>query len=92
MYGWRGARLNAGWVTTFNSYAVVSENRLTPVPDDLDSRLVPLLGCAVTTALGVVNNDAAVGIGQSVVVYGSGGGAERGAIRRPCRRVSRGGR
>lgn len=73
VYGWRGARLNAGWVTTFNSYAVVSENRLTPVPDDLDSRLVPLLGCAVTTALGVVNNDAAVGIGQSVVVYGSGG-------------------
>ena len=28
-YRWRGADLNAGWVTTFNEYAVVSENRLT---------------------------------------------------------------
>ena len=26
-YGWRGARLNAGWITTFNQYAVISENR-----------------------------------------------------------------
>src|SRR6266702_8805049 len=26
-YRWRGAHLNAGWVTTFNDYAVVSENR-----------------------------------------------------------------
>src|ERR1700720_1783345 len=29
-YRWRGAHLNAGWVTTFNDYAVVSENRMTP--------------------------------------------------------------
>ena len=72
-YSWKGARLNAGWVTTFNDYAVISENRLTPVPADMDSRIVPLLGCAVTTAMGVINNDAQVGIGQSVVVYGSGG-------------------
>src|SRR5271154_4985287 len=27
-YNWRGAKLNAGWVTTFNDYAVVSENRM----------------------------------------------------------------
>jgi len=72
-YSWRGARLNAGWVTTFNDQAVISENRLTVVPESLDSRLVPLLGCAVTTAMGVVNNDARVGLGQSVVVYGVGG-------------------
>jgi len=72
-YGWKGKSLNAGWVTTFNEYAVVSENRVTPVPDDMDSRLVPLFGCAVTTAMGVINNDAKVGIGESVVVYGSGG-------------------
>jgi S-(hydroxymethyl)glutathione dehydrogenase/alcohol dehydrogenase len=73
VYHWKGSRLNAGWITTFNNHAVISENRLTPVPEDLDSRLVPLFGCAVTTAMGVVNNDAQVSLGQSVVVFGSGG-------------------
>ena len=72
-YTWRGRKLNAGWVTTFNEYAVVSENRLTPVPASIDIRSAPLLGCAVTTALGVVNNDARIGIGESVVVFGVGG-------------------
>jgi S-(hydroxymethyl)glutathione dehydrogenase / alcohol dehydrogenase len=72
-YSWRGRRLNAGWVTTFNEYAVVSENRLTPVPASIDRRSAPLLGCAVTTALGVVNNDARIAIGESVVVLGVGG-------------------
>jgi S-(hydroxymethyl)glutathione dehydrogenase / alcohol dehydrogenase len=73
VYRWNGNRVNAGWVTTFNDYAVVSENRVTPVPGDLDLRVAPLFGCAVTTAMGVVNRDAAVQIGQSVVVFGVGG-------------------
>lgn len=72
-YRWRGRTLNAGWVTTFNEYAVVSENRLTPIPSDFDLRLAPLFGCAVTTGFGVVNNDAQVKIGQSVAVFGVGG-------------------
>jgi len=72
-YQWRGQRLNAGWVTTFNEYAVVSENRVTPLPEGLDLRLAPLFGCAVTTAAGVVNNDARVRVGDSVVVFGVGG-------------------
>jgi S-(hydroxymethyl)glutathione dehydrogenase/alcohol dehydrogenase len=65
--------LNAGWVTTFNEYAVVSENRMTPIPADFDLKLAPLLGCAVTTAAGVINNDANVKIGESVVIFGVGG-------------------
>jgi S-(hydroxymethyl)glutathione dehydrogenase / alcohol dehydrogenase len=72
-YSWHGKKLNAGWVTTFNEYAVVSENRLTAVPASIDARSAPLLGCAVTTALGVINNDAQVAIGESVVVFGVGG-------------------
>src|SRR4030081_216512 len=31
-YSWNGKKVNAGWVTTFNEDAVVSENRLTAVP------------------------------------------------------------
>ncbi|MEW5724496.1 MAG: zinc-binding dehydrogenase, partial [Thermodesulfobacteriota bacterium] len=72
-YRWRGERLNAGWVTTFNEYAVVSENRLTPIPQDFDPALASLFGCAVTTGLGVVANNARVKPGQSVVVFGAGG-------------------
>lgn len=73
VYDWNGKKVNAGWVTTFNEYAVVSENRLTVIPEDFDLRLAPLFGCAVTTAMGVINNDANVKIGQSVVVFGVGG-------------------
>ena len=53
--------------------AVVSENRVTPISHDFDLRLAPLFGCAVTTAIGVVNNDAHVKVGQSLVVFGVGG-------------------
>jgi S-(hydroxymethyl)glutathione dehydrogenase / alcohol dehydrogenase len=72
-YQWRGKKLNAGWVTTFSDYAVVSENRMTVIPPDYNLRDAPLLGCAVTTAAGVINNDANVKIGESVVIFGVGG-------------------
>jgi len=72
-YRWNGKKVNAGWVTTFNNYAVISENRLTAIPSDFDSKLAPLFGCAVTTAMGVINNNAQVKVGQSVVVFGVGG-------------------
>src|SRR6266550_3823135 len=49
-YRWNGTRVNAGWVTTFNDHAVVSENRVTAIPEDIDLRVAPLFGCAVTTA------------------------------------------
>ena len=72
-YSWGGKLVNAGWVTTFNEQAVVSENRLTVIPKNFDMRIAPLFGCAVTTAFGVVNNDAKIKVGQSVVIFGIGG-------------------
>ncbi len=72
-YRWGSKTVNAGWVTTFNDEAIVSENRLTVIPKDFDLRTAPLFGCAVTTAVGVVNNDAQLKIGQSVVIFGIGG-------------------
>lgn len=72
-YRWQGRRLNAGWIATFNDYAVISENRMTKVPKTADPALLPLFGCAVTTGLGVVVNNAKVRLGESVVVYGAGG-------------------
>jgi len=72
-YLWGNRTVNAGWVTTFNDEAIISENRLTPIPPTFDLRMAPLFGCAVTTAVGVVNNDAHLKIGQSIVIFGIGG-------------------
>ncbi len=72
-YSWGGRKLNAGWVTTFNDHAVISENRMSVIPADFDLKVAPLFGCAVTTAAGVVNNDAKLKIGESVVILGVGG-------------------
>ena len=71
-YKWDNRVVNAGWVTTFNECAVVSENRLTPIPKEVDFDTAALLGCAVTTGFGVVNNDAKLKIGESLAVFGVG--------------------
>lgn len=72
-YMWHGSRLNAGWVTSLNEFAVISENRCTRVESSLDPCYLPLFGCAATTASGVVGNDAHLKMGESVVVIGTGG-------------------
>jgi S-(hydroxymethyl)glutathione dehydrogenase / alcohol dehydrogenase len=72
-YQWNGRTVNAGWVTTFSQHAVISENRVTPIPKDVAFDIAALMGCAVTTALGLINNDAKVKIGQSVAIFGCGG-------------------
>jgi S-(hydroxymethyl)glutathione dehydrogenase / alcohol dehydrogenase len=68
-----GDKVNAGSVTTFNEYAVVSENRVTAIPADSDMQVAALFGCAVTTGFGVIENNAKVRIGEAVVVFGAGG-------------------
>jgi S-(hydroxymethyl)glutathione dehydrogenase / alcohol dehydrogenase len=74
IYKWRGKQLNAGWVTTLNKHAVVSENRMTRIPSsNYDKNLIPLLGCALTTSLGVLENDAKIGFRDSLLIFGAGG-------------------
>tara|TARA_Y100000294_G_scaffold52897_1_gene49885 strand:- start:81 stop:1106 length:1026 start_codon:yes stop_codon:yes gene_type:complete len=72
-YSWNGKKLNAGRITTFNEKAIVSENRLTIIPSNFDMRTASLFGCAVTSGFGIVNNDAKVKIGQSILIFGIGG-------------------
>lgn len=73
VYDWEGKRVNAGWVTTFNEYAVVSENRITPISHGTDLITATLYGCALTTAFGVVSHDARLKSGESLIVFGAGG-------------------
>jgi S-(hydroxymethyl)glutathione dehydrogenase/alcohol dehydrogenase len=72
-FSWEGRKVNAGWITTFNEYAIVSENRVTAIPADSDMEVAALFGCAVTTGFGIVENNAKVRIGESLVVFGAGG-------------------
>lgn len=73
VYTWRGQRCNAGSITTFNRYAILAENRVTKVPPETDFEVCALLADTLTTGFGVVANDAAVKIGESIVVIGVGG-------------------
>jgi len=72
-YIWEGKKINAGWITTFNEYAVISENRLTKLDAGVDGDVACLLGCAVTTGVGAVINEAHTRPYHSVAVIGCGG-------------------
>ncbi len=73
VYEWQGRKVNAGGITTFAKHSVISENRLTVVPEGMSMRLAALVGCAVPTGAGVVFNTAQPRPGQSLVVFGVGG-------------------
>jgi Zn-dependent alcohol dehydrogenases, class III len=52
---WKNKKVNAGGLTTFNSFAVVSENKLTKLNSiKHDYRNTLLLGCTASTAIGSV--------------------------------------
>lgn len=66
-------KINAGAITTFSNYSVVSENRVVILPDGFDEKLAVLLGCALPTGSGMVLNELKPKEGASVVVLGLGG-------------------
>jgi S-(hydroxymethyl)glutathione dehydrogenase/alcohol dehydrogenase len=65
--------ISAGGVTTFNEYALVSENRLVPLPHGVPLDVAVLFGCAVPTGAGIVINDLKPTPGSTVAVFGLGG-------------------
>jgi len=67
-YVWGDKTVGGGLVTTFNEYAVVSENRLTPIAKDVPFEIAALMGCCVTTGLGLVRHEAKLMLGQSIAV------------------------
>ncbi|CAB4939526.1 unannotated protein [freshwater metagenome] len=60
-------------ISTFSQYAVVSENSLVKIPNDVPLETVCLLGCGVGTGLGSAINAAEVRPGDNVLVLGAGG-------------------
>ena len=65
--------VNAGNITTFQGHTIVSENRVTRIPNDTDFEVAALLADTLTTGFGAVTRDARVTIGEAVVVIGVGG-------------------
>lgn len=70
-YRWQNLTLNAGGVTTFNSHALVAENRCYRLPDDIPDDIGVLFGCAVPTGAGIVTNELKPQAGASVAGTGN---------------------
>lgn len=64
---------NAGAITTFNEFAVVSENRCFRLPEGVPMDVAVLFGCAVPTGAGIVLNEIRPPAGATLAVYGLGG-------------------
>jgi len=72
-YGGPSGPVNSGAISTFMRHAIVSENRVTPVPTGLSLRDAALLGCAIPTGAGVVLNTLDAQPGQGLAIFGMGG-------------------
>jgi S-(hydroxymethyl)glutathione dehydrogenase/alcohol dehydrogenase len=66
-------RLNAGLITTFSENTVVSSNRVTKINSFKHIKISALLGCCLSTGLGVVFNQSSINKKDNAVVIGCGG-------------------
>lgn len=65
--------VNSGPVATFGTHAVVSENRLVPLPNGVPLDIGVLFGCALLTGAGMVINELQPAPQSSFAVFGLGG-------------------
>ncbi len=66
-------KVNAGAVTTFSNYALISENRAYKMPHHTPEKLAFLYGCALPTGAGLVLNELNIQPNATIVIYGLGG-------------------
>ncbi|HWQ63562.1 MAG TPA: zinc-binding dehydrogenase [Methanospirillum sp.] len=72
-YQWGDQLVNAGPITTFSQYALISEDRVTSIPKNFSLLYAALIGCAIPTGYGAVVNVAQPKPGMSMGIYGCGG-------------------
>jgi len=65
--------ISSGKCTTLSEFSIVSENRLTKVPSDTPTVLAAMLGCSLTSAMAIIDNECNLKFGESVAVIGCGG-------------------
>ena len=72
-YDLDGKIISSGKVTTLSEYSIVSENRITSIPHETPTVLAAMLGCSLTTALGIIDNECDLKFGETLAVTGCGG-------------------
>ena len=65
--------INYGPISTFANYSIISENRITKVNSDFDFAKLSLFGCAITTGMGIIDNEIDLNPNDSIAIYGTGG-------------------
>lgn len=68
-----GSVVNSGAISTFMTQAVISENRIVKISDEMPLREAALLGCAVPTGAGAIINTAKLSKGDTIAIFGIGG-------------------
>ncbi len=70
---WKNQTINAGPITTFSDYSIISENRLTKIRENLKkNKEILLLGCTTSTAIGAIKKLAKIKTNEIVAVSGCG--------------------
>jgi S-(hydroxymethyl)glutathione dehydrogenase / alcohol dehydrogenase len=65
--------INAGPITTFNNYSIVSENRCFKIPRGFSLKKSVIFGCAIPTGAGIVLNEIKPQPKDSICIIGLGG-------------------
>lgn len=68
-----GAIVNSGAISTFLTKAIVSENRVVRIPNNIPLKEAALLGCAVPTGAGSVIKATKERHANSIAIFGLGG-------------------
>jgi Zn-dependent alcohol dehydrogenase len=71
-YRWQGEEYEAG-VYTWAEHALLNEQMVVPLPNDVPTDVTAIIGCAVITGAGAALYTAGVKPGDSVAVFGVGG-------------------
>ena len=72
-FRWRGEEYEADDVYTWAEHALLNEQMVVPLPNDVATDVTAIVGCAVITGVGAALHTANVQAGQSVAVFGVGG-------------------
>lgn len=65
--------INAGQITTFSEYSIVSENRLTKVPKNrFNLKILPLMGCSIPVAISTLEKILNIRVGKNILILGGG--------------------
>lgn len=65
--------INAGPVTTFSNFSIISENRAVLKPKSISFKQAMLFGCAIPTGAGIILNQVKPKVEDSILIIGLGG-------------------